>query len=59
MYKLNDIKLSVEELNRSNYSEEHINMINKIKKTGKLDHIDRNIINEFVEQINVHENRNI
>ena len=59
MFKLNDILLQTEELNNSNASEENISRINKIKSIGKLDIIDRNILNELVDTIYIHEDKNV
>ncbi len=59
MYELNNILLEKEELKNSNASKENIDRINNIKKLGKLDYIDRNILNGLVEIIYVTEDRGI
>lgn len=55
MYKINDIRLTIEYLSKNNYRDNNIKIINKIKSTGKLEKITRNIVNEFIEYINIYE----
>jgi len=37
----------------------NIKIINKIKSTGQLEKITRNIVNEFIERINVYEEKKV
>lgn len=55
MFELNKILLEKEEINNSSSSKENIDRIKKIKSLGKLDYIDRNILNELVDVIYINE----
>ena len=59
MYELNKILLEKEDINNSSSSKENITRIKKIKELGKLDYIDRNILNELVDVIYIHEDRGV
>ena len=59
MYKINDIRLTIEDLSKNNYRDDNIKIINKIKSTGQLEKITRNIVNEFIERINVYEEKKV
>ena len=59
MYKINDIRLTIEDLSKNNYRDDNIKIINKIKSTGQLEKITRNIVNEFIERINVYEEKRL
>ena len=55
MFKLNNVLLIIDELNNSNFNDDNIDKINRIKEYGQLDQIDRNIIYELIDFIKVHE----
>lgn len=59
MYKINDIRLTIEDLSKNNYRDDNIKIINKIKSRGQLEKITRNIVNEFIERINVYEEKKV
>lgn len=59
MFQLNRILLEKEELNSNKSSKETIDRINTIKKLGKIDCIDRNIVIELIDKILIHENGDI
>ena len=59
MYELNKILLEKEDINNSSTSKDNINRIKRIKEVGKLDIIDRDIIQEFIETIYIREDKGI
>ena len=59
MFELNKILIEKEQINNSTSTKENIDRINRIKEIGKIDYIDRNILNEFVDVIYVSEDRGV
>ena len=59
MYELNKILLEKEDINNSSTSKDNINRIKRIKEVGKLDIIDRDIIQEFIETIYIRKDKEI
>ncbi|MBQ9181069.1 MAG: recombinase family protein [Bacilli bacterium] len=59
MFELNKILLEKDEINNSTSSNENIARINRIKEIGKIDFVDRNILNEFVDVIYISEERGV
>lgn len=56
LFELNKILIEKEKIKSSNFSNENIDRINRIKKLGKFDYIDRNILQELIDVIYIHEN---
>ena len=56
LFQLNKILIEKEKIKNSNFSNENIDRINRIKKLGKFDYIDRNILQELIDVIYIHEN---
>ena len=56
LFELNKILIEKEKIKNSNFSNENIDRINRIKKLGKFDYIDRNILQELIDVIYIHEN---
>ena len=56
MFQLNRILLEKEELNNNKSNQDTIERINRIKKLGKIDYIDRNVIIKLIDKILIHEN---
>ena len=59
LFELNKILIEKEKIKNSNFSNENIDRINRIKKLGKFDYIDRNILQELIDVIYIHENRKV
>ena len=53
------MKLEKENLTKSKISTNKLDWLNKVKKMGKVSEIDRNIIDEFISNIYVNEDRSI
>ena len=59
MYKLNNLKIEKENLEKKNISKKNIDWIKKIKNLERVDEIKRNILDEFIDNIFVTEDKNI
>ena len=59
MYKLNNLKMEKENLEKKNISKKNIDWIKKMKALEQVDEIKRNLLDEFVENIYVKEEKNI
>lgn len=59
LYELNKLKIDKENLLKKNISKNNIDWIKSIKKLGHVDEIKRNILNDFVDNIFITEDKNI
>lgn len=59
LYEVNRLRLEKEELEKSKLTFNNLKWINTFKKIGKFELIDRNIVDEFVENIYVNDDRSI
>lgn len=59
MYELNKLRLEKEEIEKEKGRGDSLDWINVFKKTGTISEINRNVVNEFIENIFVHEDKNI
>ena len=59
VFELNNLKLEKENLTKSKISTNKLDWLNKVKKIGKISEIDRNIIDEFISNIYVNEDRSV
>lgn len=59
MYELNKLRLEKEDIEKESKKNNSLDWINKFKKIGIITEVDRNIVDEFIENIYVYENKNI
>ncbi|MBE6153223.1 MAG: recombinase family protein [Firmicutes bacterium] len=59
LYEINNLKLEKEELEKSKLTSNKLKWLDKFKKIGKLDTIDRNVVNEFIDNILVNDDRSV
>lgn len=58
MYEINKLTLEKEELNKNNINSYNLDWIKKFKNTEKIEKVDRNIVDGFIENIYIDNNRN-
>ena len=59
MYELNNLKHAKEEIENQNEKTFNLDWLNNLKKLEKLDSINKLIVDEFIENIYIHEDRRI
>ncbi|MBO4246077.1 MAG: recombinase family protein [Bacilli bacterium] len=59
LFELNKLNIEKEDLNNNINNSYNLDWINEFKKTGQVENIDRNIINSFIENIFVGDNKEI
>ena len=59
LFELNQLNIEKEDLNNNINNSYNLDWINEFKKTGRVENIDRNIINSFIENIFVGDNKEI
>ncbi len=59
LYSLNNLKMEKESLNNNIISKVNLDWIKKFKKVGRLETLNKNIIDEFIDNIYVDDDRNI
>jgi hypothetical protein len=59
LYELNNLKLAKEEIENQNEKTFNLDWLNNLKKLEKLDSINKLIVDEFIENIYIHEDRRI
>ena len=59
LYNLNNLKMEKESLNQNIISKVNLEWIKRFKKVGKLETLNKNIIDEFINNIYVDDDRNI
>ena len=58
MYEMNKLNIEKEELNKDNINSYNLDWIKKFKNTERIEKIDRNIVDGFIENIYIDNNRN-
>jgi hypothetical protein len=59
LYELNNLKLAKEEIESQNEKTFNLDWLNNLKKLEKLDSINKLIVDEFIENIYIYEDRRI
>ena len=59
LYELNNLKLAKEEIENQNEKTFNLDWLNNLKKLEKLDSINKLIVDEFIENIYIYEDRRI
>ena len=59
LYNLNNLKMEKESLNKNIISRVNLEWIKRFKEVGKLETLNKNIIDEFIDNIYVDDDRNI
>lgn len=59
LYEINKLNIEKEELNKSKINTYNLDWIERFKKTGRLGMIDRNIVNSFIENIYVNDDKSV
>lgn len=59
MYELNKLRLEKEAIEKEKNKNDSLDWINKFKKAGTIAEINRNVVDEFIENIYIHEDKNI
>ena len=59
LYNLNNLKMEKESLNQNIISKVNLEWIKRFKKVGKLETLNKSIIDEFIDNIYVDDDRNI
>ena len=59
MYELNSLRLSKEELENEKDNKFNLDWLKEIKKLNKINTITRNVVDEFIQNIYVCEDKNI
>lgn len=59
LYELNNLKLEKEKIENNKNKKIDLDWINKIKNIGKINDLNKFIVNEFIDNIYVTEDRNI
>lgn len=59
LYKLNSLRIKLQDIEKSKDNNINLDWINKFKKTKKVDVIDRNIVTEFIDNIYVYDDGSI
>lgn len=59
MYELNKLRLEKEAIEKEKNKNNSLDWINKFKKAGTITEINRNVVDEFIENIYIHEDKNI
>lgn len=59
MYELNKLRLEKEAIEKEKKKNDSLDWINKFKKAGTITEINRNVVDEFIENIYIHEDKNI
>lgn len=59
LYKLNSLRIKLQDLEKSKDNNINLDWIYKFKKTKKVDVIDRNIVTEFINNIYVYNDGSI
>ena len=58
LYKLNNLRIQLQDLEKNRNKDINLNWIKKFKNNKKVDVIDRNIITEFIDNIFIYEDGN-
>lgn len=59
LYELNNLKLEKEKIENNKNKKIDLDWINKIKNIGKINDLNKFIVNEFIDNIYITEDRNI
>lgn len=59
LYKLNNLRIKLQDIEKSKDKNINLDWISKFKKTKKVDVIDRNIVTEFIDNIYVYDDGSI
>lgn len=59
LYEINKLNLEKENLSKSKINSYNLDWINKFKNIGKLEEIDRNIVDSFIENIYVNDDKTV
>lgn len=59
LYEINKLNLEKENLNKNKLNSYNLDWINNFRSIGKLEEIDRNIVDSFIENIYVNDDKSV
>lgn len=59
MYELNNLRLEKEEIEKTKKNSNNLNWLDNFKKNQNISEINRNIVDEFIKDIYIYENKKI
>ena len=59
LFEINKLNLEKENLNKSKINSYNLDWINQFKKIGKIEAVDRNIVDSFIENIIVNDEKGV